>query len=273
MPRAGVIIGFPRNAIDRRSPVPFYFQLRKLLEEQIATGRWEPGERIPSEPALCDHFAVSRTTVRHALAALEREGLVRKEEGRGAFVAEPRSSSWLLQSSQGFYEEAVRAGHRVTSVVLRCEVEVLPRWAADALELPARSTGVTVERVRSIDGHVVMYVLNHLPVDLAATLLEADLENGSLYRVLEERHGLTVFGGRRLVEAVTAEHELARLLQVAPGSPLLFVESVSWDESLRPFECYRAWHRADRTKIDVQIVHEDVATRAGFSRDTLRLAR
>jgi GntR family transcriptional regulator len=273
MPRGTTVIGFPRNAIDRRSPVPFYFQLRKLLEEQIASGRWQPGDRIPSEPTLCEHFAVSRTTVRHALAALEREGLLRKERGRGAFVAEPRSSSWLLQSSQGFYEEAVRMGHRVTSVVLRREVEGLPRWAADALGLPAGSTGVTLERLRSIDERLVMYVLNHLPVDLAETLLEADLENGSLYRVLEDRHGLTVVGGRRVVEAVIAEHELARLLDVAPGDPLLFVESVSWDASLRPFECYRAWHRADRTKIDVQIVHEEIATRAGFSRDTLRLAR
>jgi GntR family transcriptional regulator len=272
MPRA-TEIGFPRNAIDRRSPVPFYFQLRKLLEEQIASGRWQAGERIPSEPALCEHFAVSRTTVRHALAALEREGIVRKEKGRGAFVAEPRSSSWLLQSSEGFYEEAVRAGHRVTSIVLRREVEVLPRWAADALDLPFGSKGVTLERLRSIDDGLVMYVLNHLPVDLAEPLLAADLENGSLYRVLEERQGLTVVGGRRVVEAVTAEQELARLLQVTPGAPLLLVESVSWDGTLRPFECYRAWHRADRTKIDVQVVHEDVATRAGFSRNTLRLAR
>jgi GntR family transcriptional regulator len=267
------VIGFPRNAIDRRSPVPFYFQLRKLLEEQITSGRWQPGDRMPSEPALCEHFALSRTTVRHALAALEREGLLKKEKGRGAFVAEPRPASWLLQSSQGFYDEAVRAGHRVTSVVLRREVEVLPRWAADALDLPAGSKGLTLERLRAIDERLVMYVLNHLPVDLAETLVAADLENGSLYGVLEERHGLTVVGGRRVVEAVTAERELARLLQVEAGAPLLFVESVSWDRNLRPFECYRAWHRADRTKIDVQVVHEDVATRAGFSRSTLRLAR
>jgi GntR family transcriptional regulator len=270
---SATVIGFPRNAIDRRSPVPFYFQLRKLLEEEITSGRWQPGGRVPSEPALCEHFAVSRTTVRHALAALEREGLLRKEKGRGAFVAEPRSSSWLLQSSQGFYEEAVGAGHRVTSVVLRREVEVLPRWAAEALDLPAGSEGVTLERLRSIDDRLVMYVLNHLPIDLAETVLAADLENGSLYRVLEERHGLTVVGGRRVVEAVTAEQELARLLQVEPGAPLLFVESAAWDGNLRPFECYRAWHRADRTKIDVQVVHEDVATRAGVSRSTLRLAR
>ena len=265
------VTGFPASAIDRRSPIPFYFQLKKLLEELITSGRWAPGERLPAEAAMCGGFGVSRTTVRQALAALESEGLVRREKGRGTFVAEPRSASWLLQSSHGFYEEAVRSGHRVTSRVLRQEVETLPQWAADALGRPPGSEGVTIERLRWIDERLVMYVLNHLPVDLAETVLAADLENGSLYGVLEERKALAVFGGRRVVEAAKAENELARLLEVEPGAPLLFVESVSWDRRIRPFECYRAWHRADRTKIDVQVVHEDIATKAGFSRNSVRI--
>jgi GntR family transcriptional regulator len=265
------VTGFAANAIDRRSPIPFYFQLKKLLEELIASGRWIPGDRLPSEPVICREFSVSRTTVRQALSALESEGLIRREKGRGTFVAEPRSASWLLQSSHGFHEEAVRSGHRVTSKVLRREVEALPQWAADALGLPAGSEGLTIERLRWIDERLVMYVLNHLPGDLADTVLAADLETGSLYGILERDKGLNVFGGRRVVEAVTAEKNLARLLEVDAGAPLLFVESVSWDENERPFECYRAWHRADRTKIDVQVVHEELAERAGFSRNTVRI--
>jgi GntR family transcriptional regulator, N-acetylglucosamine utilization regulator len=258
-------------SIDRTSPVPFYFQLRKLLEEQIVSGRWAPGERLPAESAICKQFALSRTTVRQALAELESEGLVRKEKGRGTFIAEPRSSAWLLQSAHGFHEEGARAGHSITSRVLRQELAVLPQWAADALGLPGGSDGVTLERLRWVDARLVMYVVNHLPPDLADTVLSADLEEGSLYQVLEERQGLAVFGGRRVVEAVPAEGELAVLLEIDAGAPILFVESVSWNAQLRPFECYRAWHRADRTKIQVQVVHEDVATRAGFSPTTMTI--
>jgi GntR family transcriptional regulator len=156
--------------------------------------------------------------------------------------------------------------------VVRQEVEVLPHWAAAALGLPEGGEGVTVERLRWIDDRLVMYVLNHLPPNLADTVLAADLERGSLYGVLEEREGLRVVGGRRVVEAVTAEGELAELLEVDSGAPILFVESVSWDERSQPFECYRAWHRADRTKIQVQVVHEDVAARAGFNAETIRIA-
>ncbi len=261
----------PPSLIDRNSPVPFYFQLKRQLSEQIASGGWSPGDRLPSEPAICGHFGVSRTTVRQALAALENEGLIRKEKGRGTFVAEPQSS-WLLQSAGGFHAEAARAGHTVTSRILRNEIEELPEWACEALSLPSGSRGVSVERVRWVDERIAMVVLTHLPPDFAEAALGADLATGSLYRVLEERLGVVVFGGRRVVEAVAADDRLAGLLEVPPQSPLLFVESVSWDQRLQPIECYRAWHRADRTKIEVQVAHEELVVKAGFSPSALEIA-
>lgn len=254
----------PSTAIDRRSPIPFYFQLTELLAREIETGRWAAGERLPSEPALCSQFGVSRTTVRQALGALESAGLIRREKGRGTFVAERRERGWLLQSAHGFHEEAQRAGHDVRSKVVRRAVEPLPGWAAEALRVPDGSDGVTVERLRWMDDQLVMYVVSHFPAEVAGSLLEADLETTSLYRVLEETQGLVVAGGRRVVEASRAEPELAELLEVDPGAPLLHVEAVSWDDRLRPFECYRAWHRADRTKIEVHVVHEEAAAKAGL---------
>jgi len=267
-----LLANLPATKIERSSPVPYYFQLRKLLAEEISAARWVPGERIPSEPDICRHFDVSRTTVRQALAALESEGLIRKERGRGTFVAEPHSSSWFLQSSGGFFDEASRTGRKVTSRVRRAEITKLPSWAADSLGLPEGSRGVTLERVRWVDDRLVMYVETHLPERFAEVVTSSDLENHSLYQALEDQLAVSVASGRRLVEATTAEDDLANLLDVPPGSPLLFVQSVSVDTAGRPFECYRAWHRADRTKIEVQVVTQDVATRAGFEPVTMRIS-
>lgn len=264
---------FPPAQIDRKSPVPFYFQLKRQLVERITSGAWMAGERMPSELAICQHFGVSRTTVRQALAELEIEGLIRKERGRGTFIAERRPSSWLLQSAHGFHDEALRTGHTVTSRVVRNEIEKLPKWACDSLELAAGSRGLTLERLRWVDERIAMYVVTHLPLRLADVILAADLESGSLYQVLKDQEGLVVVGGRRIVEAVSADVRLAALLEVDADSPLLFVESVSWDAEARPFECYRAWHRADQTKIEVQVAHEEVVTRAGLSVATYEMAR
>lgn len=261
----------PDTRIDRSSPVPFYFQLKKILEQEVAAGRWAPGERFPSEPEICQHFDVSRTTVRQALAELESEGVIRREKGRGTFVAQLRPELWFLQSSHGFYDEAARKGHQVRSKILRREVTELPSFAAAALSLPPGTPGIVLERLRWVDDRVVMYVVSYLIERLAPVVLAAELETGSLYRALQEEADLVVAGGRRVVEAVVAEGELAQLLEVETGAPLLYVESVAWNDRGETFEFYRAWHRADRTKIEVQVLNEDLAVRAGVDRAVLRL--
>lgn len=261
----------PQPRIDRHTPIPFYFQLKKVLAQEISTGRWVPGQRLPSELDICGHFDLSRTTVRQALAELESEGLIRREKGRGTFVAEASPELWFLQSSQGFYDEAARKGHTVTSRILRRQVEELPGFAAEELGMPPGTPGLVLARLRWVDDRVVMYVINYMPEHLADTVMEADLENGSLYRTLANVNGLVVGGGRRVVESVTAEDDLAPLLEVEEGTPLLHVESVTWDDDMRPFEFYRAWHRADRTKVEVQVLNQQAVTRVGIDPTTLRL--
>jgi GntR family transcriptional regulator len=241
--------------IDRHSPVPFYFQMAAALEHEIAAGRWATGTRIPSEPELCKQFGISRSVVRQALQRLEQEGLILRRKGFGTFVAETRPRSWLLQSSDGFFQDEVdRHGRRVTSRILRLEVAPLPNWASDALDLPEDSPGVTMERLRWLDDQVALHVSDHLPERLATTVLGLeDDPSESLYERLKRLEGLEVSGGRRVVEAAAAGPKLARLLEVERGDPLAFIESVLWDRELRPFHCFRTWLRTDRIRIEMQV--------------------
>jgi GntR family transcriptional regulator len=245
-------VELPRTEIDRESPVPFHSQLARILRQEITLGRWKPGQRLGSEPDLCVYFDVSRSTVRQALQTLETEGRVSREKGRGTFVADNDSRSWLLQSPQGFFHEEVdRLGHSVTSRILRAEIEPLPTWATVALRAPEGTVGVTLERVRSVDGRVALYVVNHLSTDLAESVLSLGPDE-SLYARLE-RDDLRVFGGQRSVEAVRAGKRLAKLLETDESAPISFIESVSWDRDMAPFDCYRAWLRTDRLRIEIAV--------------------
>jgi GntR family transcriptional regulator len=242
------------GVINRDSPVPFYFQLAELLEEEITSTRWKSGQRLPSEPELCRHYGVSRTTIRQALARLEQEGLLRRAKGRGTFVDSSRPRSWLIQSTEGFFhDEFLRTGHRVTSKVLRLEQTVLPAWASGALRLPPDNEGVVLERIRAIDGLTALYVVNYLPPSLAEVVLGMRDPHESLYRRLAEKAGVRISGGRRFVEAVTAGSQLAGLLEVEPGDAIAYVESVSWAHDSVPFDCYQAWLRTDRMRIDIAV--------------------
>ena len=78
------------EALDRSSFVPLYYQLQELIKEQIESGGWKPGDRLPSEPELARRYAVSRVVVRQALAILRDDGQIVRMQGRGTFVAEPK---------------------------------------------------------------------------------------------------------------------------------------------------------------------------------------
>ena len=191
--------------------------------------------------------------MRQALARLEQRALINRLKGQGTFVQRAEPGLWLLQSSEGFFQDEVdRLGRTVTSQVLRAEAEPLPAWACHALELPRRSMGATLERLRSVDGRVALYVVNHLIERVTEAALAVVNPNESLYRRLRERAGIAPHGGRRTLEAVAAQPRIASLLELERGAPVAFIESVSWDAEMRPFDCYRAWLRTDRTRIDNQ---------------------
>ncbi len=73
-------------SIDRDSPIPIYHQLKTLIREQIESGAWRPGERIPTELELCRSYNISRSPVRQALSELAYEGLLVRRPALGTFV-------------------------------------------------------------------------------------------------------------------------------------------------------------------------------------------
>jgi DNA-binding GntR family transcriptional regulator len=160
-----------------------------------------------------------------------------------------------VQDVAGFFRDEVeRHGHDVTSKILRLAVEPMPLWATDALSVPEGTQGVVLERLRSVDGALTVYDLNYLLGDLAPVVFRLeDDPHGSLYEVLRQE-GLSVAGGRRIVDSVIAGQRFADILEVKAWEPLLVIEGVDWDRNLRAFDCYRTWIRPDRMKIEVQVM-------------------
>ena len=116
-------VGEIGGTIDKASPVPYYYQLRQLLERAVTSGSLEPDRQVPTEAALCERFDVSRTVVRQALSDLEREGLVTRIKGKGTFVSSPKLTEHVIQTLTSFHEDRTAEGQRLETRVLRLEVE------------------------------------------------------------------------------------------------------------------------------------------------------
>lgn len=74
------------RGMTKTKPTPQYVQIYEALKDKILSGGYAPGEMLPFERELCQHYAAQRITVRHALDLLAKDGLIKKRPGVGSFV-------------------------------------------------------------------------------------------------------------------------------------------------------------------------------------------
>lgn len=246
------------RSIYRESPVPYYYQLERILIEEIEAGRFEPGDRLPGEHDLCETFDVSRTVVRQALSGLENEGWVTRRKGRGTFVAPRKVSESLFQSLTGLFEDVTFRGGTLRSEVRKLEGVPAPASVAAELDLEEGTQIIVLDRLRFVDGVPWVVATSYLPYDLCPRLLDEDMEEQSLYAVLEEGCGVRISHGSRSVEAVAASAEDAGALGLGERDPILLLRSTSYGENGRPVEHFVARHRGDLSRFEVNLLrHRD----------------
>ena len=242
------------KAINFESNIPYYIQLVAILKDNISSGDWKTGEKIPSEPELCDIYGVSRTVVRQALGELELEGLINRRKGKGTFVSEKKINESLVQKLMGFYQDMVDRGLKPVTKVLKHIVQPATPKIGEYLGVAPETPVFCIERLRYVEGEPILLVTTYIPYSLCPQLAEYDLSNQSLYQVLEREFGLVISHGRRTIEAVPANKHEAQLLEVKEADPLLLLNSVTYLKNGTPLEYYHAVHRGDRSRFEVELV-------------------
>ncbi len=241
------------GTVDKASPVPFYYQLRLLLERAVAGGVLAAGEQLPTEASLCERYDVSRTVVRQALSDLERTGLVTRLKGKGTFVAQPKVSEFVAQSLTSLHEDLSTRGERLDTRVLRLEVEPVSSHVAAMLELPESEQIVLLERLRLLRGEPLVVTTAYMPYSICAPILELDMSDRSLFETYEHELGLKLHRGSRAIEARAATSEVARHLDLPEGAPVLVFSGVTYLDDGRPIEYFIGLHRGDRSRFETEL--------------------
>ena len=193
-------------------------QTYRQLTDALQRGVYGPGARLPAERTLAAQYGVSRETLRNALNRLADEHLVESVVGSGWFVA-PEVVGEPPSVLQTFTEMARARGLRPTAHVLRRRVRPATLPEADQLRIPPGADVLDLVRLRGMGRTTICLDETVMPLDLAAPLQDADLEDRSLYEELETRCDVRVHRSVYSVRAEVADTYLAAQLGVTAGWP------------------------------------------------------
>jgi GntR family transcriptional regulator len=227
--------------IDKSSPVPIYVQLQRGLIGLIEAGSLKHGDVLPSETDLSKRYRISPMTVRQAMTELVKHGYVRRERGRGTFVA-PRPLDHPLDKLVGFSEDMRAKDLQPSARILLLERCAVPDVVVMHGVLASGTPMLRLKRVR---------MANEQPVGIHdAYLANVDItrddlaKTPSLYELLAQR-GIVLGEGTDTIDATAANHEAADILHVKVGAPLLRTTRFAWDTRGQFIEYVVALYRED----------------------------
>lgn len=230
-----------------------YSAWRLIAEElraDITEGRLQTGDRLPTEAALAERFAVNRHTARQALAALASDGLVESRRGSGTFVT---GGSVHLHRIGMRTRLTTSLGERGSSSgrVLESATETPPPAVARRLGI-GDGLGVRVETLRTVDGRPLVlgthwFDAERLP-DIAASLRRTASITAALRASgIDDYVRVSTIASAR--HATAAE---ATLLKLDPGAIVLVTESLDALLDGTPLQLSIARFAAQRVKLDIE---------------------
>lgn len=221
MARTGVRFGLKRD-----DPLPKYRRIQQDLHDRVVSGVWRQGDQLPSESELCEHYGVSRITIRRAIQELAIEGYLYSISGKGTFVAEWEADADEGQPLKGFTNEMQELGYRAVTVGVELDVIQADRKLAAILDISPGDRVIELRRVRAVlDGGIIGYSINSFPFTRDFSTDPADYF-GSLYALLET-FGVSFTTARDYLEATLPTATVAEKLEIDPAQPVLKSVKVS----------------------------------------------
>jgi GntR family transcriptional regulator len=236
-------------ANSRQNGTPAYRKIQATIQKRIDDGQLKPGDAVESERELAKIHDVSLMTARHALSALEHEGVVQRRRGAGTFVAPPKIH---FNKLMGFTE--LMAGRNLTakSKVLSFSVVENEREVAARLALADHTPLKRVGRLRLGSDEPFAMETCYFSADEYPDLTRTSLGRGSLFSIFEHDYGIQLAYADEEVDATAADSTTAHLLQVPRGHPLLRMRQVIYSTKGKSTVYVVGLYRSDRYNLMIR---------------------
>ncbi|WP_066316505.1 GntR family transcriptional regulator [Bacillus sp. FJAT-29814] len=237
--------------INKKSPIPLYYQLEEHIIELIEKGELRPDDALPPEREYAEKFEISRMTVRQAYTELVNKGYLYRLQGKGTYVAE-RKIEQPLQGLTSFTEEMKARGMEPGSQLIHFQINPASENIANQLAISESEPVYEIMRVRLADGVPMAIETTYIPANLIQGMTQ-EIVNQSLYAYIQEKLKLRISSGSQVIESSIASQTEAKLLHIGKGAPVMLIESTTYLENGTPIEYVKSVYRADRYKFILNI--------------------
>jgi len=239
-----------QNALS--PPTSLYGRIRDELRAQIVSGLYPPHARLPSESELMAQYSVSRITVRHALAELEKEGVLFKLAGKGVFVSKPKAFQSLARL-QGFAEAMAHQGHEIFNDVVAFGSIAANAEVAQRLGLAEGDAVSELQRVRYLNRVPVSFDITYVRPHIGARLAREDLATRDVFLIIENDYGIELGFADLAIDALLADAKLSTLLQINLGDPILRIARLTHTARGEPLDFEYLYCRVDNFQFRLRV--------------------
>jgi len=226
-----------------RLALPAYQRIQLAIRKRIDSGHLRPGDPVSSERDLAKLHAVSLMTARHALASLEREGVVERRRGVGTFVSSPKIHFNKLMS---YTEQMAARSLTAASKILYAKIIDNEPDAAARLSLAPTKSLIKLERLRHAADEPFALETCYLSAEDFPGLLDSPLGRDSLFSTLERNYDVRLGYSDEEIDATAADPRTAELLNVPRRDPLLRIRQVIYSTRGKTIIYVLGIYRSDR---------------------------
>ena len=233
------------SVIENRSDASLYKQIYLILRSRILNGEYSNQSVLPGEMEMARQFGVSRITAKRALNDLAAEGLCIRKRGIGSIVTFKPSTGPLQADVQGLLEFLSHVNLNTKAVMLSLEYLPASEKISEILKIPRGTEIQRSTRMRVFEDKPFSYLDTYVPADLGRSMDQSGLGTRAALTLLEDQ-GVKVKNAEQTITATLADTSIAEALEVSPGSPLLRITRVVFDEKSRVVEYIIGLYRPDR---------------------------
>ena len=212
------------------SKVPLYFQLYSVLKASILDGTIPYDSKMPTEQELVKAFDVSRITAKRAMDELANDNLIVRSRGIGSHVKYKYRQRPVRAPLVGVLEDLIEMSKNSTVKVLASGSIAPPDDIKQLLELEPKMTVQKLIRVRSnIDGEPFAYYVSWT-AGIKKGFTKRKLESTPRLKIIQE-NGIKLTRVNQVLGAENASTQVAKELDVKPGTALLSIRRESYDDN------------------------------------------